>query len=570
MAVLPYDFGSATTPDRNFFAQLQADLEAIDAAMPVTPEQFGAVADGVTDDLAAINAAVAYAAANAVPEVFLSGSYRVSGTINLNNSNLTFRGGAVNKDFVAVSRIIADLAVTPVISVNGVFNVWIMDLQVTRAAGTPGSSTIGIFVNDFGYCGERNVLCDHHGYGRKLDNDGGGTTVSIQYDMDTPFSSHIVTADLFCNNVAQLKCRFGEFGRNGGEDFDRTQGMVRISANANDLLFVGCNFIPRGPTANAGFTINFDTLVFPTVGFFQFVNCNSENTNTCFNSNAATASVQDLHVIGGRWQCGGGLTSFNAATTTTKAIFSGVDMKGGELIDPEWAAITGCTIIDGFTLTGASSNANAQTDNTSVTVVGNMFVSGDLTLSASWQALTVTGNTVSQGTITDTSTVAADINKVVRDNSLQSGSAWETPTKTVRVTSQFDKTNTALADITGLTVDLVAGQTYAFRVVLFMTVANAGGSKLAMAGTATATNFKCHIDQWDDFNGTSMNKATVTALGSSAGNVPGGGSTTVWGSMEGLITVNAAGTFTAQFAQNAASGTSSVLVGSFMSVSKVP
>jgi len=36
-----------------------------------------------------------------------------------------------------------------------------------------------------------------------------------------------------------------------------------------------------------------------------------------------------------------------------------------------------------------------------------------------------------------------------------------------------------------------------------------------------------------------------------------------------LITVNAAGTLTVQFAQNAANGTSSVLVGSHMLVHKV-
>ncbi len=420
MAVLPYDFGSATTPDRNFFTQLQADLEAIGASAPVTPEQFGAVADGVTDDLAAINAAVAYAAANAVPEVFLSGSYRVSGTINLNNSNLTFRGGAVNKDFVAVSRIIADLAVTPVISVNGVFNVWIMDLQVTRAAGTPGSSTIGIFVNDFNYCGERNVLCDHHGYGRKLDNDTGGTAVSIQYDMDTPFSSHIVTADLFCNNVAQLKCRFGEFGRNGGEAYDRSQGMVKISANANDLLFVGCNFIPRGPTGNTGYAINFDNVAFPTTGFFQFINCNMENTDSGFVSNSGTVSVQDLHVIAGRWVCGGGLFNFNSATRTTSIIFSGVQMKGGTLINPEWATFSGNSINGGMTFEGASSNANAQSGNTSLTFTGNTLIDSNLELKASWKGITVVGNTITQGSISvDTSTVANAINKVVTNNSVQ-------------------------------------------------------------------------------------------------------------------------------------------------------
>lgn len=47
----------------------------------VTPQNFGAVMDGITDDLAAIQAAVDYSAANAVLGVFDGGTYAVSGEI---------------------------------------------------------------------------------------------------------------------------------------------------------------------------------------------------------------------------------------------------------------------------------------------------------------------------------------------------------------------------------------------------------------------------------------------------------------------------------------------------------
>lgn len=127
-----------------------------------------------------------------------------------------------------------------------------------------------------------------------------------------------------------------------------------------------------------------------------------------------------------------------------------------------------------------------------------------------------------------------------------------------RVSTQFDKTNTTLADITGLSVTVLAARTYTFTATLYVTAAAAGGAKVAVAGTATATAIR--------YGATTYTAATVnaqaqaTALGTAVG-----ASTTAVDKivMDGTITVNAGGTLTLQFAQNASSGTSSVLVGSF-------
>ncbi len=135
-----------------------------------------------------------------------------------------------------------------------------------------------------------------------------------------------------------------------------------------------------------------------------------------------------------------------------------------------------------------------------------------------------------------------------------------------RVASQFDKTNVTLADIIGLSIDVLAGRTYHFRAVLFVDADVTGGHKYAIGGTCTATAIIAEI--LSIRNSTMLPTITtrVTALGSSAGEASGTAYLTI---VEGTITVNAAGTLTIQFAQNAANGTSSVLVGSSFSVEDV-
>lgn len=129
-----------------------------------------------------------------------------------------------------------------------------------------------------------------------------------------------------------------------------------------------------------------------------------------------------------------------------------------------------------------------------------------------------------------------------------------------RVSTQFDKTtNTTLASITGLTATLVAGKTYLFTVTLYLTSDVVGGSKFAMNGTATATSIIYEIILLDNTSNANTITSRQTALGGSSGQA---GTTSGYCVITGTITVNAAGTFTPQFAQNASNGTSSVLVGS--------
>ncbi len=131
-----------------------------------------------------------------------------------------------------------------------------------------------------------------------------------------------------------------------------------------------------------------------------------------------------------------------------------------------------------------------------------------------------------------------------------------------RTSAQFDKTNdAALANITGLSVNVEAGKVYYFEAQLFVDADVTGGHQYAIAGSATATSIIYQIEATDNTLLVFVITARKVALAGAAGQA---GSTVVHTIIKGQIVVNAAGTLTVQFAQNAATPatTSSVLVGS--------
>lgn len=136
-----------------------------------------------------------------------------------------------------------------------------------------------------------------------------------------------------------------------------------------------------------------------------------------------------------------------------------------------------------------------------------------------------------------------------------------------RVSTQFDKTNdVSLANITGLTATLVAGKTYRFTAKLFTTSNVGGGVQFAIGGTATATNI-IYDGLTTDAGLTTQGRGTALATAVGAVTAVTAASCVI----AGTITVNAAGTLTVQFAQNASNGTaSSVLVGSTFVVTEMP
>lgn len=139
---------------------------------------------------------------------------------------------------------------------------------------------------------------------------------------------------------------------------------------------------------------------------------------------------------------------------------------------------------------------------------------------------------------------------------------------TKRVSTQFNKTDANLAVVTGLQVTLRAGLTYKFRALLFVDANLTGGSKYTVGstGTLTATAIIYNINLLDNATSAWTITARHTALSGTSGQA---GTTAGLCEIEGLITVNAGGDLAVAFAQNTASGTSSVLVGSTLEIEEV-
>lgn len=132
-----------------------------------------------------------------------------------------------------------------------------------------------------------------------------------------------------------------------------------------------------------------------------------------------------------------------------------------------------------------------------------------------------------------------------------------------RVSTQFDKTSsTTLGDVTGLSINVEAGRTYIFEAFLMTTSTTNGGVKAAISGTATATSIR-YTGQ--TVSGSSVSNSRATSLGTAVGAVTSTTNPDI--TIIGTITVNAAGTLTVQFAQNAShTDTSSVLTGSYFKI----
>lgn len=220
-----------------------------------------------------------------------------------------------------------------------------------------------------------------------------------------------------------------------------------------------------------------------------------------------------------------------------------------------------------FSLSTTANGTTTQTERFRIDNAGNFGVN----LSA-WGTSAAKVIGISSGTAPSTSpanavqlwvadSAADDANLYARN---EAGKVERLTGLSSRVSMQFDKASSAaLANITGLTFNLPAGSTNSFRAVLYTTSDTAGGIQVAVGGTATATAIRY---EGISFDGAAVKTQTrATALGGAVCAVTAVSAAKC--ELDGTITVNAAGTLTVQFAQNASNGNpSSVLVGSFFTI----
>lgn len=137
------------------------------------------------------------------------------------------------------------------------------------------------------------------------------------------------------------------------------------------------------------------------------------------------------------------------------------------------------------------------------------------------------------------------------------------------VTSQFNKTNNTLADITGLSVAIPASGSFIFKGKLFIKPAavSAVGSKVGVAYSGTTSTFRAYSNQYFGPNITAGYITAVGLISISAGSVAG---TEEFLDLYGFLVSTGAGNLTLQFAQNTTNASqSSVLTGSSLEVVQV-
>jgi hypothetical protein len=129
---------------------------------------------------------------------------------------------------------------------------------------------------------------------------------------------------------------------------------------------------------------------------------------------------------------------------------------------------------------------------------------------------------------------------------------WQGEQRTTAATTYTS--NTTLSTI--LTANLQAARTYSFDIYIPVTASlSTGGIKVALAGTATVTSMIA--DSWVVSNNAITNQVQVTSLTTLSNGL--GGAATGAVRVQGTITVNAAGTFLVQTAQNTSSATATVV-----------
>jgi len=274
-------------------------------------------------------------------------------------------------------------------------------------------------------------------------------------------------------------------------------------------------------------------------------------------------------------------------TTNANTLTIGTDKAGtGTARDLKLAPVSNLLRFAGVGGTNAITTnwENAAGSTVAALDAGNaLFYIGEVELAnASWRrAITVINTSVMAWSSTGARSGTADLGfSRVAANVLGIGTGaqgnaggWLQWAGQVRVTGDVSFTSTAtLAIITGLTVALQAGRTYAFEAFLPFTCIAAGGARagIVASGGLTATNII--YDGWivdSAANGIKGN-TQATALGTAVGAVATTGAAGHI-MIRGMITVNVAGSLQVHGAQGVSNATATVFKrGCYLQIMDVP
>lgn len=221
------------------------DLTKASAKSVLSVKDFGAKGDGVTDDYAAIQAALNQAQLTFSGVDLGNGQYRVSSglvvpagvTFFTQSSGEGYNGVAV----VGGGEIIADLSVPVVVTLNGgsaSASCSIKGIFVGRAAGTIPAGSIGIKCLSTDNCFFEETVSTRHSIAYSVE---GQLAITLQGCN----SFAITDTHLQLKNVVEVAVINSRFGRNGGADLS-ANSYVRITGAVDTVSFVRTQFNQSG------------------------------------------------------------------------------------------------------------------------------------------------------------------------------------------------------------------------------------------------------------------------------------------------------------------------------------
>jgi hypothetical protein len=353
----------------------------------VSVKDFGATGNGSTDDTAAIQAALnSGARAVYVP----AATYRCASGLTVPN-NTTLYGESVNATSPTPlgSCLIFDLTVATclTVGVSGQTSTGVRNLTVTRASGTPASTTIGVYVQASYNVVLENVNSFSHGIGFYFK--GGATGISAM--SEKLFTGAIQDAHVVIDSWPESRFSECRFGSNGTADAACTAYIRVTGGNASNASggtntgdFAQCQF-NQGNSQKVTNLIEFVNQTPSNIGdmsTWRFTGNHVEQCHGIVKTDSTWPSLINLFFAGNDFNFDTEFWTLNAATTVVKKLHFVGNFCGGSpftlgggtqvLTDTVFAGNT----FDGFaTFTGSGAST--------LSMAGNAFTGG-ISIAGAW------------------------------------------------------------------------------------------------------------------------------------------------------------------------------------------
>ncbi len=384
----------------------------------VTSPPYNAACNGTADDTVALQSAL-----NTVGALVQGGAvlipsaicYTASGITVPSNVNLVGNGFfPANPQFGSQIKCALSTAVCVQVGTTGSNgSVKVSDLGVTRAVGTPSSTTIGVLVKDSYNVSLSNVGSFNHGICFEAQSD---TVFGISLHVDHLSTGACVDAHFVDNSWPEVFLLNSRFGMDGAGDYN-SNTYVRLtggSVGPNTFYALGNQF--NQGSGLVGTAIDFKSLTTPTNGItseFSFIGNHFETMNHVVQTDTSATEIQRLKLIGNTvlntQGSGQEFWNFGAATAIYDLNISGNTLfQNSFTFNPGGQISSAIVSQNQFLFGGMSATFNGTGAGNVMSATGNVY-NGSVTLSGSWSIGEFSGLILS-GSLTNTTTGAVSVN----------------------------------------------------------------------------------------------------------------------------------------------------------------